>query len=130
MTLMNVSFFDDPGHAPKAREEVRINRLEARPYADGRRVAVRVELTPFLERPSLDIALTNVRGEPAGSLTVIEALQSELELTLHLRDREPAERYEIRAVLYYGSLDQPHQVVHTVVESFTTAPAQPVNGPI
>ena len=58
--------------------------------------------TPFHERPSIDVTITNERGEVAGSLTVIEALQPNFHLTMHLRDAQPTERYDVEAVLFYG----------------------------
>lgn len=100
---MRIDFFDDPLETPRSREDVRLKQVSARVYPDGRRVLVTFDLTPFLERPSLEVTLTNGRGEPAGAMTVIETLERHFSLTLHLRDDEPASPYQLRAFLYYSS---------------------------
>ncbi|MDT8305331.1 MAG: hypothetical protein RRC07_05300 [Anaerolineae bacterium] len=99
--MQPISFFDDGPDFGKDRSDVRLKNLGVYVYEDGRRVAVGFELTPFRERPSLEIVATNARGERAGSMTVIEALSPNFSLTLHLRDREPASDYELEAVVYY-----------------------------
>ena len=65
---MDIKFFDDPFEGPKPREEVRIKQLGLYMHEDGRRVAVGFDITPFLERPSIQVTFTNERGEEAGSL--------------------------------------------------------------
>lgn len=119
---MEIKFFDDLSHIANRRppEEVRITDLSfAAAGSDKRRVAVAFEITPFLERPSLDITITNDHGQKAGSLTVIEALQPAFSLTIHLRDAQPTERYHARAELYYRSLEKGRVAVHELTRSFT-----------
>jgi hypothetical protein len=99
--MQPISFFDDGFGLAKERADVRLRNLGVFVYDDGRRVAVGFELTPFRERPSLEVRATNARGEEAGSMMVIEALSPNFSLTLHLRDREPTEQYELEAVVYY-----------------------------
>lgn len=100
---MDIKFFDDPLGGPKSREDVRIKQLGLFVYEDMRRVAFGVELTPFLEGPSIEVRITNARGEPAGSLTVIEANTPNMTLTLHLRDVERVDPYALTATLYYAT---------------------------
>ena len=99
---MRIGFFDDPLQPPRQPEDVRINRLGIFVYEDGRRVAVGFDLTPFRRRPSVEVVIRNERGEPAGNLSIIEALQPNFTLTVHLRDRQPTEWYTARAVVYYN----------------------------
>lgn len=111
---MNITFFDDPLEGPQGREDVKLEQLGLYIYPDRRRVAVGFELTPFRERPSLEVTITNARGEKAGSLSVIEALSPNFSLTVHLRDQEPTEQYQIEVVVYYaGSPEDGRQVVYT-----------------
>lgn len=100
---MEIQFFDEPGRGPRRQEDVRIKQIGLFIYDDLRRLAFGVELTPFLERPSVEVRLRNGKGEPAGSLNVIDTLRPNFSLTLHLRDAEPAEPYELTAVLYYAT---------------------------
>lgn len=113
--MIDIDFFDDPESAPRAREDVRFKRLKliVRP-PDGRRIGVNFEITPFIERPSIEVTATNARGEPAGALTVVQTLQADFGLTLHLRDREPTATYRLTAILYYASPELGRMDVHQV----------------
>jgi hypothetical protein len=83
---MDIQFFDNPLETPKSREDVRLKELGLYVYEDGRRVAVGFNLTPFIERPSIEVRVLNARGEKAGWLNVIETLDANFSLTMHLRD--------------------------------------------
>lgn len=99
--MQPISFFDSGFELGKDRADVRLRNLGVYVYEEGRRVAVGFELTPFRERPSLEVTATNARGEPAGTMMVIEALSPNFSLTLHLRDRVPTDLYRLEAVVYY-----------------------------
>lgn len=103
---MDINFFDNPQETPRAREEVRFKQIGIFVYEDLRRVAVGLELTPFRERPCIDIVVKNGSGIIAGSMVIIESLSPNLTLTMHLRDREPTDEYELTAQIYY---DHPEQ---------------------
>jgi hypothetical protein len=115
---MQIQFFDDPGRGPRSREDVRFNQLGLYVYEDGRRVAVGFDITPFLERPSIEVTVVNEAGQPAASLSVIEAMQPNFHLTLHLRDDNPTENYQMQAELYYMSADGDRMVVDSVTKGF------------
>lgn len=103
--MQPINFYDDPERRGNAREDVRLKQLGLYVYEDGRRVAIGFNLTPFAERPSIDVTATNSAGQIAGSMTVIEALSPNFNLTMHLRDEEPTGVYEIEAVVYYKDED-------------------------
>ena len=107
---MRVRFYDEPDGGPRSRAEVRFNDLGLSVYEDHRRVAVGFDLTPFLERPSILVRVTNGEGKEAASLSVIEAIQPNFNLTLHLRDGGQKDPYELEAVIYYMSKDGERQV--------------------
>jgi hypothetical protein len=111
---MDIQFFDNPMEAPKLREDVRLKALGLYMYEDGRRVAVGFDLTPFIERPSIEVHVVNARGEPAGWLNVIQTLDANFSLTMHLRDKNPTERYEVTAVVYYQTPETERMDVHQV----------------
>ncbi len=96
-------------HTPDARpsHEVRFTSIHARPYGDGRRILLNLQLTPFEERPSIHVEVTTPSGRLAGSLSIIESDSPEIELTVHLRGASEAGLYHIQAFLQYG--DQPAQ---------------------
>lgn len=99
---MDIKFFEDPLEQPRGREEVRIRQIGLYLYPDLRRLAFGIELTPFRERPSIEVNITNGEGAPAGSLNVIETMTPNFSLTMHLRDAETINPYSLTATLYYS----------------------------
>ena len=99
---MDIKFFDDPLEQPRPREDVRIRQIGLFLYPDLRRLAFGIELTPFRERPSIEVNITNGEGKPAGSLHVIETMTPNFSLTMHLRDDTIANPYVLTVVLYYS----------------------------
>jgi virulence-associated protein VagC len=119
---MRITFHDDPSQAGRAPEDVEIDEIDVTVYPDGRRVAVSLAITPFQQRPSLELTLTNAHGQPAASLTVIEALETTLALTLHLRDKQPTDTYELLAEVYYLFPDRGRLTVSSKKVQFTVTP--------
>ncbi|WP_374685780.1 hypothetical protein [Promineifilum sp.] len=115
---MDIKFFDDPLEQPRPREDVRIRQIGLFIYPDLRRMMFGVELTPFVERPSIEVLITNGDGQPAGSLHVIETLTPNFSLTMHLRDRATVNPYELTAVLYYSWPDRERVEVERQTVSF------------
>ena len=101
--------FFEPEDVPQPKEEVRIRRLAARPYSDGRRVRLEVSLTPFIERPNVEFEIVNGQGQSVGTLNVIESMDHDFELTMHVRGPAPRGVHTVRARLFY--LDGPPAVV-------------------
>jgi hypothetical protein len=90
-------------------------------YPETRRMAFGLELTPFRERPCIDVNIKNGLGEPAGSLSVIETLTPDFNLTLHLRDRETADPYEMTVTLYYATPETERMDVDSQTVTFYAA---------
>lgn len=108
---MEIKFFDE---GPKPRHEVRIKQLGLYMYEDQRRVQVGFALTSFSERPSLQVTIRNPQGQEVSSLHVIETLDTNFSLTIHLRDKEPEDSYMVTAVLYYATPETEREDIHTV----------------
>ena len=106
-----INFFDDPAELPKGRADVRLLQLGFYVYEDGRRVMVGFELTPFLERPSLEISITNENGERAASMIIVDTQTPNLSMTMHLRDKEPTDTYKVDVVLYYAMPNEERELV-------------------
>lgn len=109
--MQPINFFDDPEKRGNAREDVRLKQLGIFVHEDRRRVAIGFNLTPFAERPSIEVNATSSDGKHAGSLTIIEALAPNFNLTMHLREGSPDDKYEIEAVVYYKDEDGARQEV-------------------
>ena len=116
--MQPINFFDDPFEVPKPREEVRFKQIGLFVYEYLRRVAVGFDLEPFLERPCIEVAVTNDNGQLAGALTIIETLERNFSMTMHLRDKEPTETYHITATIYYQTPDSDREDVYTISGSF------------
>jgi hypothetical protein len=103
----------DSDEVPLPPEETRFKSVEVSPYPDGTRVRVAMKITPFLQRPNIDIVIVDSEGEEAASAKVIENLDRAVQLTLHIRgagspgpytarfslqypDQEPVDRAEVR----------------------------------
>jgi hypothetical protein len=115
---MHIEFFDDPIQQPKTREEVRIKQIGLFVHDDLRRVSFGLELTPFLERPSIQVVILNGQGEHAGALTVIETMTPNFSLIVHLRDGDVTDPYELTAEIYYAKPETDRQNVDQRIVTF------------
>ncbi|MGH2523103.1 MAG: hypothetical protein ACRDH2_11420 [Anaerolineales bacterium] len=110
---------------PRAREDMRFTEAAARPLPDGRRVKLNFKLTPFADRPSVDMSVTNLLGNEVASMSLIEAMDTEFEFTVHLRGPQPEGGHNIHLTLFYQESDDPdapRQVVDERDVAFTVAP--------
>ena len=79
---MRIEFFDNPLQGSRSRGEVRFNKLGIYVFDDRQRIAVGFDITPFRERPSIDVSIVNNTGAEEASLSIIEAMQSNFNLKL------------------------------------------------
>jgi hypothetical protein len=91
----------DASEAPVPPEEVRIQRLEVTPHGDGRRIKVEIELTPFVQRPSLDVVLIDGQGVEVASTSIIEAVNPRMSFIMHRRTIDLHDPHEMRVVVHY-----------------------------
>jgi hypothetical protein len=118
---MHIQFYDNLEGGAKSRKDVRLKELGLHVYEDGRRVAIGFNLTPFLERPSLLVRVTNANGDEAASLNVIEAMEPNFNLTLHLRDGDNIDPYLVEASVYYVSESGERQISDRQVRTFDSS---------
>ena len=103
---MEINFFEPDG-VPQPRNKIRIERLTVTPYPDGWRVRINLDVTPFQERPNLDVQITTTDGRSVAQLTIIETMHHSMEFTVHLRGMmTPVGDYHCHADLFYESADQ------------------------
>lgn len=117
-----INFLDDPAELPKGRADVRLLQLGFYVYEDGRRVMVGFEITPFLERPSLEINIFNENGERAASMIIVDTQTPNFSMTMHLRDANPTDTYRVDTVVYYAMPNEEREFVQkeTAVLDMTT----------
>ena len=95
------------------RDEVRVESVKAAPYPDGRRVHVEIAVTPFRERPNLEIAILSADDKVVSTASAIAIMNFRVTLTMHLRGvTDPAGDYTVRVHLYYENAAAP-QDTHT-----------------
>lgn len=114
--MSNIDFFN-PSDVPQPRDKIRIESLEATPYPDGWRVKIVINVTPFQDRPSLEIQVRTAEGRVVSELSVIETMIRHMEFTVHLRGlQSPVGDYVASAGLYFGQ--DRTQMQHTTEISF------------
>lgn len=114
-----------PGLPLLPPNEVRIERVRAAPYPDGQRVKVEVDITPFRQRPNLEIAILSGTGDIVATASAIDVMAFHLAFTLHLRgggDAGPG--YEVIVLLYYDDPLAPQDRRQAPVAP-VTPPAEP-----
>jgi len=97
-------------------EQVRIESLSAEPYPDGERIRVNLDITPFLERPRIEVLLTDADGEEVASASFIEPMSWKLEFTLHMRGAQKNGDFKLNALLFYpdGPQAEPVEVTFNI----------------
>ena len=82
-------------------EEVRFLDVHVEPWPDGRRVRVHVRLTPFQQPPNLEMVILDQQGREVSHISIIENIDFQFVLTMHLRDPEPQPEYRLEVELSY-----------------------------
>ena len=113
---MSMMFFADEAEVPLPPREVRITEAAARPAPDGRRVALLITLTPFLEYPNLEVVLYRPDGEEERSLTIIGTMERHLALTLHVKQPMPGEYRTRIDLIHEGDVLQTQHVTFSLPE--------------
>ena len=120
---MTMDFFFPEDNLDRATpEETKITVLNVEPYPDGRRLHVNIEMTPFQQRPHLDILITNADGTEIASANVVEPMTFKIEFTMHLRG-ELKNPHTLEAKLFYP--DGPSQEPQTFSFDVTPPPPSP-----
>lgn len=113
---------------PRAKEDMRFEAVSLKPYPDGRRVKLNFKLTPFRERPSVEVTVTNVLRNEVASISLIEAMDTEFDFTLHLRGPEPKGEHTVHLTMFYPKSDdaptEDRQIVDEQTATFVAASSQ------
>jgi len=90
--------------------EVRFTELRAEPWPDNsRRVRIHLQLTPFLERPDIEVVIVGPDGKKASSIDIIETIEDQMTFTMHLKEGIENGMFTVQANLSYlehGIVDQ------------------------
>lgn len=94
-------FFTNSNDIPLPPDKVEIRQLTANPIEDGKRVIVEFELTPFQQRPNIEIVVLNENQKAVSSFSVVEAIENKMTFTLHLREANPQGSYQVMMQVFY-----------------------------
>ncbi len=90
--------------------EVRFTELRAEPWPDNsRRVRIHLQLTPFLERPDLEVVIFGPDQKKVSSIDIIETIEDQMTFTMHLKEGAGSGKFTVQASLAYrdhGVVDQ------------------------
>lgn len=105
---LNMDFFfpelsADGQNLPVPPAEMCFLELRAEPVLDEGplRTRVYVEVTPFQQRPYIEVVLAGADGSEIASASIIEPLQRKNVFTLHLRGAQKSGQFSLHARLYY-----------------------------
>ncbi len=105
---LNMDFFfpelsEDGANIPLPPEEMRFLELRAEPVHDDGplRARVYVEVTPFRQRPYIEIVLTDANHTEIASVNIVEPMQRKNVITMHIRGAQTSGPFMLYARLYY-----------------------------
>jgi len=90
--------------------EVRIQEIQIEPWPDSRRVKVLAKLTPFEQRPNLELTIQNSAGETVASVSIVEVLEPKFVITMHIRGDAEENHFTLTGLLFYPDQDPVHHV--------------------
>jgi hypothetical protein len=100
-------FISDPNIVRYPPAEIHLLDIRANSDPDGQRLRVALDLTPFQQRPIIEISLTDSSGNEVASASIIEPVGWKLELTLHIRKTGPTNgKYTLIASLSYPEMGE------------------------
>ena len=100
-------FADDPAIQRYSPAEMRVISLKAEPDPDLKRLHIALELTPFQQRPYIELSLKDSTGTEIASASIIEPISWKMDLNLHFRKTvEVTEKYKLEASISYPELGE------------------------
>jgi hypothetical protein len=97
-------FFTEPDNNGQPPEKIRFEKTHIEPYQGTNRIKLQIEITPFLEKPNIEIEIFSKDGNLISSMSIVEIIEHKFELTLHLRDENPKGEYLLKTNIYYSDL--------------------------
>ncbi len=92
----------NPTLTPPPQDDIKILSFDAEPYPDGRRVKVKLVLSPFLQGPNGEISLTNQDDELLTTINIVNIFIPENEFTLHIPESKSLPgSYTVNVEVFY-----------------------------
>jgi len=98
---------NDPNIVRYPPTEIRLLDLHADSDPERKRLRAALGLTPFQQRPSIELALKDSAGNEVASAIIVEPVGWKLALTMHIRKTGPANgKYSLTASLSYPEMGE------------------------
>ncbi len=97
-------------------QDVKFLEIKVEPWPDGRRVRFHARMTPFQQPPNLNINITDENGQEVSSVNIIENIDFNLVITMHIRSQVVRGTYTLSAQITYPELG----IVHEATTIFET----------
>lgn len=91
----------DASQIPLPPDKMEIIDLRAEPYEDGKRVLVHLIFTPFKKNPSAEILVYDPDNREVANASIIEAIDPNTEITLHLPPDSLQGEYTVAVKAFY-----------------------------
>jgi len=115
-------YTQNPSDLPVPPKDVRIRQFQVKPWRDGHRVSVFLELTPFQQDPSGEISVIDTHGNEVANLTIIETVDTINEFTIHLSHSEFQEKYTALVNIFYPETPQEDKANNQVAIDYLPLP--------
>ena len=102
-------FFQDPNIVRVPPEEVRLLDVKITPQPKVGRVKIFIELTPFMKRPNINVSISNKAGKEIAHTSILETMLPKMEFTMHLREAEQGDEYNVDTWVYYQRMPEPSE---------------------
>jgi len=109
--------FSDLDGIPLPPDEVRIRALRADPLPNGRVVRVYLEVDPFQKRPNADLTISDNEGREVASTSIIESIDRNIEIRMHVPGAVREVEYSLKAILFYAEFESESNS-ETVIKPF------------
>jgi len=103
---MDDIFFTESSEAPVPPDEVRIRALSAKARPDGQRILTEIEISPFQQKPNVELTIKDQDGIELSSLSVVEAMDSKMDFTMHIRGEKKSGTFTLKARLFYADIEK------------------------
>ena len=113
---MDINFSHLDG-IPLPPDEVRIHLLRVDPLPNGRLVRVYLEVDPFQKRPNADLTISDNEGREVASTSIIESIDRNIEIRMHVPGAVREVEYSLKAILFYAEFESESNS-ETVIKPF------------
>ncbi len=98
----------DPNVDKMLPADTRVLNVHAEPHSKGKLLKVGLDLTPFQQKPYIDLTLVDSSGELMASTSIVEPVNWNFELNLHIRKSTPFQtgNFTLTVVISYPDLGE------------------------